>query len=167
MTKKILETVIGLIAEGFSLPKKEVTASIIRPTYKESVEMEYGGGGYVCESGADIPVYPNMYYGCRKYYCPSGRYLFTESLPLEEQYVYQPGCSRCGGYKFSHYAISQKAKPAREKLEIEHTKLSSKVFWLPLSLRFTSLKIPSEIEAYHGSERHIIRGKIPFRRDTR
>ncbi len=157
---KTLERIISLAKSSFALPRIEVTAEPLEPTHKEFVTEEPGRGQYICESGAPIEATPASYYGCREYSSPSGKYLFTESLPLEERYTYSSGCSRCGGYRFSHYVISKSAKPAIKKLETEHTKLSGKIFWMSWSLHLTRVAIPPEIKAYRNPEKYKIEGKI-------
>ena len=156
-----LEKILSLVSSGFSF-KKEITTTTLKPAHSEWVEEELGAGSYTSEGGAYIEATPNSYYGCREYHKLTGEYLFTESLPLEERYKYYPGCSQCGGYRFSHYAIAKSAKPVTPELELVHTKRSGKMFWLPWSLRLTHMKIPSEMKIYIRPERYLLKGRIFF-----
>ena len=164
MTKITLEKIAGFIGSGFTVPKKETIVGTIEPTSKEAVVVERGHGAYISESGGDVSATPDVYSGCREYYSPSGKPIFSEILPLEGVYEYRPGCCSCSRFAFSHYVISKSARPAVKRLETVSTKISGKSFWKSWSFMLTQIVIPSEIKSQvlGISESHIRKGKIPF-----
>ena len=161
-TKTTLEKIVSTFGKGFSLPKRETTTSFVKPVYEEEIRVIKGHGAYTSESGGPVESMPDRYFGSRKYCLTSGKYLFSEYLPIEERYRPRQVCS-CGRceFEFTHFVISKSSKPASEKLELVHTKILAKLFWLPISLRLTYLKLPEGIRTYRES-RGEVEGKVLF-----